>query len=68
VREKTSRQMSHPQDVMFPTLIEQVSHTTRIYEMVLGRALSGGLRKNLADKIGGLCSCNPLDDGDNSRT
>jgi len=29
----------NPQDVMFPTLIEQVSHTTRIYETVLGRAL-----------------------------
>ncbi len=37
----------NPQDVMFPTLIEQVSHTTRIYETVLGRFLSGGQRQNL---------------------
>jgi hypothetical protein len=37
----------NPQDVMFPTLIEQVSHTTRIYETVLGRPLSGGQRQNL---------------------
>ena len=37
----------NPQDVMFPTLIEQVSHTTRIYETVLGRPLSGGQRENL---------------------
>jgi len=37
----------NPQDVMFPTLIEQVSHTTRIYETVLGRLLSGGQRQNL---------------------
>ena len=37
----------NPQDVMFPTLIEQVSHTTRIYETVLGRPLSGGKRQNL---------------------
>jgi len=32
---------------MFPTLIEQKSHTTRIYETVLGRPLSGGQRENL---------------------
>lgn len=37
----------NPQDVMFPTLIEQISHTTRIYETVLGRSLSGGQRQNL---------------------
>jgi len=37
----------NPQDVMFPTLIEQISHTTRIYETVLGRPLSGGQRQNL---------------------
>ncbi|MFQ3660410.1 MAG: hypothetical protein SNJ54_15785, partial [Anaerolineae bacterium] len=37
----------NPQDVMFPTLIEQVSHTTRLYETVLGRPLSGGQRQNL---------------------
>ncbi|MEO8393995.1 MAG: hypothetical protein ABI700_13480, partial [Chloroflexota bacterium] len=37
----------NPQDVMFPTLIEQKSHTIRIYETVLGRPLSGGQRENL---------------------
>ncbi len=37
----------NPQDVMFPTLLEQKSHTTRIYETVLGRPLSGGQRENL---------------------
>ena len=37
----------NPQDVMFPTLIEQKSHTTRIYETVLGRSLSGGQRQNI---------------------
>jgi hypothetical protein len=37
----------NPQDVMFPTLLEQVSHTTRLYETVLGRQLSGGQRQNL---------------------
>jgi hypothetical protein len=37
----------NPQDVMFPTLIEQVSHVTRIYETVLGRTLSGSQRQNL---------------------
>ena len=37
----------NPQDVMFPTLLEQVSHTTRLYETVLGRPLSGGQRQNL---------------------
>ncbi|MBE2272326.1 MAG: hypothetical protein IAE80_29090, partial [Anaerolinea sp.] len=37
----------NPQDVMFPTLIEQISHTTRLYETVLGRPLSGGQRANL---------------------
>ena len=37
----------NPQDVMFPTLIEQKSHAIRIYETVLGRSLSGGQRENL---------------------
>ncbi len=37
----------NPQDVMFPTLIEQKNHTIRIYETVMGRALSGGQRENL---------------------
>jgi hypothetical protein len=37
----------NPQDVMFSTLIEQVSHTTRLYETVLGRPLSGAQRQNL---------------------
>lgn len=37
----------NPQDVMFPTMLEQVSHTTRLYETVLGRQLSGGQRENL---------------------
>ncbi|MBZ0315249.1 MAG: hypothetical protein K8L91_02440 [Anaerolineae bacterium] len=37
----------NPQDVMFPTLLEQTSHTIRIYETVMGRALSGGQRENL---------------------
>ena len=37
----------NPHDVMFPTLLEQVSHTTRLYETVLGRQLSGGQRENL---------------------
>lgn len=37
----------NPQDVMFPTLIEQKSHSIRIYETVLGRPLSGGQRENL---------------------
>ncbi len=37
----------NPQDVMFPTLVEQVSHVTRIYETVLGRSLSGAQRQNL---------------------
>ncbi|MBZ0305730.1 MAG: hypothetical protein K8I82_06650, partial [Anaerolineae bacterium] len=36
-----------PQDVMFPTLLEQTSHTIRIYETVMGRSLSGGQRENL---------------------
>ncbi|MBZ0280779.1 MAG: hypothetical protein K8L97_08550 [Anaerolineae bacterium] len=37
----------NPQDVMFPTLIEQINHTIRIYETVMGRTLSGGQRQNL---------------------
>jgi hypothetical protein len=37
----------NPQDMMFPTLIEQVSHVTRIYETVLGRTMSGSQRQNL---------------------
>jgi hypothetical protein len=37
----------NPQDLMFPTLTEQRSHVTRLYETVLGRPLSGGQRENL---------------------
>ncbi len=37
----------NPLDPMFPTLIEQKSHTTRIFETVLGRPLSGGQRQNI---------------------
>jgi len=37
----------NPHDIMFPTLIEQRSHVTRLYETVLGRPLSGGQRENL---------------------
>jgi len=37
----------NPQDVMFPTLLEQTAHTIRIYETVMGRPLSGGQRENL---------------------
>ncbi len=37
----------NPQDVMFPTLIEQKNHAIRIYETVMGRSLSGGQRENL---------------------
>ncbi len=37
----------NPNDVMFPTLTEQRSHVTRLYETVLGRSLSGGQRENL---------------------
>jgi len=37
----------NPLDPMFPILIEQKSHTTRIFETVLGRPLSGGQRQNI---------------------
>jgi PAS domain-containing protein len=37
----------NPQDVMFPTLLEQTAHTIRIYETVLGRALGGSQTANL---------------------
>jgi hypothetical protein len=37
----------NPLDPMYPTLIEQKSHSTRIIETVLGRPLSGGQRENL---------------------
>ncbi len=37
----------NPLDVMFPTLIEQKAHSTRLFETVLGRLLSGGQRENL---------------------
>jgi hypothetical protein len=37
----------NPQDLMFPTRVEQISHTTRLYETILGRPLSGGQRQNL---------------------
>lgn len=33
--------------LLVPTLIEQKSHTTRIFETVLGRPLSGGQRQNI---------------------
>lgn len=36
----------NPQDVMFPTLVEQKAHTIRIYETILGRQLSGGQKAN----------------------
>ncbi len=37
----------NPQDVMFPTLLEQTAHTIRIYETVMGRQLSGAQHQNL---------------------
>jgi len=37
----------NPQDIVFPTLIEQKSHTIRLYETVLGRSLSGGQQQNM---------------------
>jgi len=36
----------NPQDVMFPTLVEQKAHTIRIYETLLGRQLSGAQKEN----------------------
>lgn len=36
----------NPQDVMFPTLVEQKAHTIRLYETLLGRQLSGGQQQN----------------------
>ena len=36
----------NPQDVMFPTLVEQKAHTIRIYETILGRQLSGAQKEN----------------------
>jgi hypothetical protein len=36
----------NPQDVMFPTLVEQKAHTIRLYETLLGRTLSGTQRQN----------------------
>jgi len=36
----------NPQDVMFPTLVEQKAHTIRLYETILGRQLSGGQKEN----------------------
>ncbi|MEP7285028.1 MAG: hypothetical protein ABI947_04585 [Chloroflexota bacterium] len=38
----------NPQDIVYPTsLIEQINHTIRIYETVLGRPLSGGQTQNI---------------------
>jgi hypothetical protein len=37
----------NPQDIVFPTLIEQKHHTIRLYETVLGRPLSGGQQQNM---------------------
>lgn len=36
----------NPQDVMFPTLVEQKAHTIRLYETILGRQLSGAQKEN----------------------
>jgi hypothetical protein len=36
----------NPQDVMFPTLVEQKAHTIRLYETLLGRQLSGAQKEN----------------------
>ncbi|MCB9460181.1 MAG: hypothetical protein H6670_11075 [Anaerolineaceae bacterium] len=36
----------NPQDVMFPTLVEQKAHTIRLYETLLGRQLSGTQKAN----------------------
>lgn len=36
----------NPQDVMFPTLVEQKAHTIRIYETILGRQLTGAQKEN----------------------
>ncbi len=36
----------NPQDVMFPTLLEQKAHTIRLYETLLGRQLSGAQKEN----------------------
>jgi hypothetical protein len=37
----------NPQDIVYPTLIEQTNHVIRLYETVLGRRLSGGQTQNL---------------------
>lgn len=54
----------NPQDVMFGTLTEQISHTVRLYETVLGRSFSGGQQQNLergllAETLGMLYSSFP---------
>ncbi|MBX3085035.1 MAG: hypothetical protein KF716_25605 [Anaerolineae bacterium] len=41
----------NPQDVMFTSLIEQLSHTIKLYETVLGRPLSGGQRENMENGL-----------------
>lgn len=41
------RSRLNPQDVYFPTLTEQKSHTIRLYETVLGRPLTGGQTENM---------------------
>lgn len=37
----------NPQDVMFPTLVEQISHTIHLYETILRRELAGDQLGNL---------------------
>ncbi len=37
----------NPQDVLYPTIMEQISHTIRIYETVMGRQLSSTQQSNL---------------------
>jgi len=37
----------NPQDVVYPSAIEQVNHVLRLYEAILGRTLKGGQRENL---------------------
>jgi hypothetical protein len=46
-----ARTRLNPQDVMFSSLIEQLSHTIKLYETVLGRPLSGGQRENMENGL-----------------
>jgi hypothetical protein len=41
----------NPQDIVFSSLIEQLSHTIGLYETVLGRPLSGGQKENMENGI-----------------